>query len=58
MQPEAAVGRFCGTHTERLEVAKGEPTLCGIMIETDDETGLATSIEPLRRGGVLTKTDI
>jgi len=38
---------------ERLEVASGEATLCGAVIETDDATGLAVAIWPLRLGGKL-----
>ena len=56
MQPEAALGRFRGKAQGRLEVAKGEPTLCGIIIDTDDKTGLATSVTAFRRGGVLSCT--
>lgn len=41
---------------ERLRPADGEVTLCGVMIETDDKTGLCTMIEPLRIGGVLKAT--
>jgi len=37
-------------------VAKGEPTLSGVIIDTDDATGLATAITPFRRGGVLYPT--
>ena len=37
----------------RLEPSQGKPTLCGVMVETDDATGLATSIAPLRMGGRL-----
>jgi len=57
MDPEAAVGRFTGKSQGRLEVAKGEATLSGVLIETDDETGLARMITPLRRGGVLAATE-
>ena len=56
MQPEAAVGRFRGVPQGRLEVAKGEPTLAGVIIDTDEETGLATAIIPFRRGGALSQT--
>jgi metallophosphoesterase (TIGR00282 family) len=38
---------------ERLSPAEGEATVCGAFIVTDDATGLATSIEPLRIGGRL-----
>jgi len=56
MQPEAALGRFRGVPQGRLDVAKGEPTLAGVIIDTDDATGLATAITPFRRGGVLSAT--
>ncbi len=37
----------------RLTPAMGEGTLCGVFVETDDATGLAKRIEPLRLGGKL-----
>ncbi|MBM3569873.1 MAG: YmdB family metallophosphoesterase [Alphaproteobacteria bacterium] len=37
----------------RFTPAAGEPTLCGTVIETDDTSGLAKSIRPLRLGGRL-----
>jgi len=40
---------------ERLAPAEGEPTLCGVFVETDDATGLARRIEPLRQGGRLSQ---
>ena len=39
--------------TERLGVARGEATLCAVLVETDDASGLARSIAPLRVGGCL-----
>jgi metallophosphoesterase (TIGR00282 family) len=42
--------------TERLGAAEGEGTLCAVLIETDDQTGLATLIEPVRAGGRLSET--
>lgn len=39
--------------TGRLTPANGEGTLSGVMIETDDTTGLATAIHPIRMGGRL-----
>jgi calcineurin-like phosphoesterase len=39
--------------TERLTPAAGEGTLCGVFVETDDKTGLAARIEPVRVGGRL-----
>jgi len=54
MQKEAAVARFVRKLPgDRLEVAAGEPTICGAVIETDDVTGLARAIWPLRIGGKL-----
>jgi metallophosphoesterase (TIGR00282 family) len=38
---------------ERLAPAEGEATVCGVFIETDDETGLARRIAPVRVGGRL-----
>ena len=38
---------------ERLQPAEGEATICGVFVETDDATGLARRIEPLRLGGRL-----
>ncbi len=56
MQPAAALGRFCGKPAGRLEVAKGEATMCGVIVDTDDATGMAKDITPFRRGGVLAPT--
>ncbi len=40
---------------ERLAPAEGPATLCGLLIETDDATGLARRAEPLRLGGRLSQ---
>jgi metallophosphoesterase (TIGR00282 family) len=54
MQKEAAIARFLTKMPgERLQVAEGEGTLCGILVETDDATGLARRIAPIRLGGRL-----
>lgn len=37
----------------RFSPADGEATVCGVLMETDDATGLATSVTPLRQGGRL-----
>ena len=37
----------------RLSPAEGEGTLCGTFLETDDATGLAKAISPVRIGGRL-----
>ncbi|MGD9742761.1 MAG: YmdB family metallophosphoesterase, partial [Dongiaceae bacterium] len=39
--------------TERMTPAEGPATICGLYLETDDATGLARRIEPLREGGRL-----
>jgi hypothetical protein len=54
MQKEAAIARFLRKMPgEKLQVAEGEATLCAAFIETDDATGLARRIAPLRLGGRL-----
>jgi metallophosphoesterase (TIGR00282 family) len=37
----------------RFEPAAGEATLSGVYVETDDRTGLATRVRPVRLGGRL-----
>jgi calcineurin-like phosphoesterase len=37
----------------KFEPASGPATLCGVAVETDDATGLATRIAPVRIGGQL-----
>ena len=39
----------------RFNPAQGEPTLCGVIIETSTD-GLSESIEPFRIGGILSQT--
>jgi metallophosphoesterase (TIGR00282 family) len=41
---------------ERLQPAEGPVTISGVYLETDDETGLARRVEPLRQGGRLAET--
>ncbi len=40
---------------ERLAPSEGAATLCGVFVETDARTGLATRVSPLRQGGRLTQ---
>jgi len=40
----------------RFTPASGEPTLCGVFVETDNKTGLAVKVEPIRVGGKLSET--
>jgi 2',3'-cyclic-nucleotide 2'-phosphodiesterase len=42
--------------SERMSPAEGPATLCGVFIESNDKTGLATRIEPIRVGGRLIQT--
>ena len=41
---------------ERLAPADGEATVCGVFVETSDQTGLAKRIEPVRLGGRLSQS--
>ena len=57
MKKESAVQRLVGkVPGERLAPAEGEGTLCAAVVETDDRTGLATSVRPIRLGGRLPQT--
>lgn len=40
---------------ERLAPAEGPATVCGIFVESDDRTGLAKRVEPVRLGGRLSQ---
>lgn len=42
-----------GMPKSRFEPAKGEATLSGLYVETDDRSGKATRVEPVRVGGRL-----
>ncbi len=41
---------------ERKSPAEGPATMCGVYVECDDLTGLATRVEPVRVGGRLRQT--
>ena len=41
---------------ERLAPAEGPATICGLFVETNDATGLALRVEPVRLGGRLSQT--
>ena len=43
---------------EKFKPAEGAATVCGIAVETDDKTGLATRIAPIRCGGRLSQADV
>jgi calcineurin-like phosphoesterase len=54
MQKEEPLHRFTtGISSGRFEPAGGVATLSGVAVETDDATGFATRIAPVRRGGRL-----
>jgi hypothetical protein len=40
----------------RFKPAEGPATVCGVFVVTDDATGFARSIEPIRVGGRLAQT--
>ena len=42
----------------RFEPALGEATICGTLVETDDATGLARKIAPIRLNGKLENTPL
>ena len=43
------------TPGSKFEVAVGPATLCGLAVETDDRTGLALKVAPVRLGGRLSE---
>ena len=54
MDKEEPLNRFLRKiPSGRMTPATGESTLCGVAIETDDKTGLALNISPIRIGGQL-----
>jgi metallophosphoesterase (TIGR00282 family) len=54
MEKTTAIARFVSKlPSGRLEPAEGDATLCAVYVETDDDTGLARRVAPLRIGGRL-----
>ena len=54
MTPGPAIGRFVNkVKGERLQPATGEGTLCAVYVESDDATGRARTVAPIRLGGRL-----
>ncbi|MBY8975164.1 YmdB family metallophosphoesterase [Rhodobacteraceae bacterium NNCM2] len=52
MDKEEPLKRFVvGMGSGRFEPALGEATICGTLVDTDDRTGLARHVEPIRIGG-------
>ncbi|WP_454812829.1 TIGR00282 family metallophosphoesterase [Labrys neptuniae] len=58
MDKEEPIRRFIQkTPGLRFEPATGEATLSGLAVETDDRTGLAVKIAPVRIGGKLSQAE-
>jgi metallophosphoesterase (TIGR00282 family) len=58
MQKEEPLRRFTtGIPSARFEPANGVATLSGVAVETDDATGLALRIAPVRLGGRLAQAE-
>ena len=54
MEKTEPMRRFLtGMPKDRFTPANGEATLSGVYIETDDRTGRATRVQPIRQGGKL-----
>jgi len=54
MKKDEPVRRFVTNRaTEKYEPEKGEATVCGVMVDTSDATGLAEKIYMIRYGGRL-----
>jgi 2',3'-cyclic-nucleotide 2'-phosphodiesterase len=54
MEKEEPVNRFVTKlRGGRFGAAQGTPTVCGVMVETDNATGKALAIHPMRAGGRL-----
>jgi metallophosphoesterase (TIGR00282 family) len=54
MEKLAPIARFARKlPTERLSPAVGPATVCGVFLETDDRTGFAVRVEPVRVAGRL-----
>ena len=59
MEKAEPLRRFLtGMAAERFSPAEGEATLSGVIVTTDDRTGLATAIEPVRQGGRLSPAPV
>lgn len=56
MEKDEPISRFLRKiPSGRFTPATGEATVCGVAVEVDDASGLATAIEPVRLGGRLTR---
>jgi 2',3'-cyclic-nucleotide 2'-phosphodiesterase len=58
MNKEEPVNRFLRRIPQsKFEAANGPGTLCAIAVETDDTTGLARRVGPVRLGGILEQAE-
>ncbi len=58
MEKEEPISRFISRiPSNRFGPAKGETTICGVALETDDATGLARRFAPIRLGGRLARAE-
>lgn len=58
MEKTEPLRRFItGMARDRFTPADNEATLSGVLVETDDRTGLALTIRPVRHGGRLAQTE-
>ena len=56
-QKEEPLRRFTTRISQsRYQPASGPATICGVFVETDDRTGLARRVEPIRLGGRLSQS--
>lgn len=56
MEKDEPISRFLRKiPSGRFTPASGDATVCGVAVEVDDATGLATAIEPVRLGGRLAR---
>ncbi len=53
MEKSVPIERFTKKISGRLTPADGPATLCAVFVDTDDETGLAKTVSPVRLGGRL-----
>jgi metallophosphoesterase (TIGR00282 family) len=57
VEADEPLNRFLtGIANGRFTPAEGEATLCGVAIETDQKTGLAAKVSPVRIGGTLSQS--
>ncbi|MCW5723232.1 MAG: YmdB family metallophosphoesterase [Devosia sp.] len=58
VEADEPLNRFLtGLPNGRFTPADGEATLCGVAIETDPRSGLATKVMPVRIGGTLSQAE-